>query len=223
MTPAAAINSLRKNTQYFLSFYQITIAGDTGTSRPMNYYIDTRHGFTFTRPGRRLRNRQHNVPAYMMSSSAAAAGPNSIGFRTHSIRMEKEGAIAMGSIAGYPADTLGPDLMVTGALSGCSFCILADPNVANRIWVAHVKAGAAGGYNLRNHLQQNGHFSIAPNAAITVYGSRPAGGGPGYDSATEHVSIVGIRTGNTWAIWGQVYLPTHPTSPFSIARVDRVF
>ncbi len=224
MQPAAAIAKLRKDAQYFLTYYQVTIAGDTGTSRPMTYYIDVKAGSNYTKSGKLLKFKQHITPFYNMAPVSPAAGPNAIPFSTHSIRMDKENGTPLGAIGGYPVDTSGPDILVTGGLSSCSFCAVSDPTVPNRVWVAHIQAGMNGGNNLKTQLQATGNFLAAPGAGVTVYGARPAAtGGLGYDMVSERVSIIGVRTGNTWAIWAQVYRsPAHPT-PYAIVRVDRVF
>ena len=118
------------------------------------------------------------------------------------------GTAAMGF---YRLDATGPNIMLTGQLSGCSFVMM--PAGPGWLDVAHVKPQQITGKAL--HANLGGALA---NAAI--YGDSTEGGF--YDSDTRVVSIVGVRSGGQWRIYAQKQKPGHAMD-YSIKSLYQIF
>jgi hypothetical protein len=93
----------------------------------------------------------------------------------------------------YALDGQGRGLMVTGELSGCCFCWLAQ---GNDLWCIHVQPQAGiDGTALQNTLRVNGRFANAPGTRLGTYGRKnyPAG----------RASVIGVRRAGRWRLFAQ--------------------
>ncbi len=204
---AIAYNTLVANPGQFLKQYPVRIYGDMGASGIANYTL-LNLGQS-RRPGSRLGTlRMHATESFEVRSNGAML-PGMAGhpFTAHSIHMDL-GAAAMGF---YRLDGAGPNIMVTGQLSGCSFAMLsAGPG---QVDVAHVKPVAMTGQTLYANIT-----GAIPNAH--VYGAAATGGH--YDSLDRVVSIIGVRSGGQWSIYVQKQDPG-PNIDYSIKSVYRIY
>jgi hypothetical protein len=138
-----------------------------------------------------------------MAAIAAVGGVgNGRVFNAHSIHMDG-GIAAMGF---YNLGIGGPDIMVTGQLSGCSFIMVAA--AAGTVNVAHVHPTGTTGALLRAAL-------IAANPGAQIYGVGH------YDSNDRTVSIMGVRTGTAWRIYAQKHDST--TGDYRIKSVYQIW
>ena len=189
INPAIAFHSLVNGPEAFLKRYPIRIFGDVNASGIAQYAIEN-CGNSF-RPGSIFgTHRLHATESFNIRAIIAGMhGPGSHIFQAHSVHMDG-GIGAMGS---YRLDATGPNIMVTGQLSGCAFVI--DPVGGNNVDVAHIKPIGITGSNLAATLAGN-----HPNAF--VYGATAGHGF--YDSNDRVVSIIGIRdAGGAWKIYAQ--------------------
>ena len=116
----------------------------------------------------------------------------------------------------YVLDGSGDGLMVTGELSGCCFCWVAQ---GAALWCIHVQpkginpatGNAIDGAALHVLLQATGRFQGAPGAAIGTYGANQYG--------TKRASVVGVRLATGWTLYAQ----TSSTSFQSVADASRIY
>jgi hypothetical protein len=116
----------------------------------------------------------------------------------------------------YVLDGSGDGLMVTGELSGCCFCWVAQ---GATLWCIHVQpkginpatGNAIDGAALHVLLQATGRFHGAPGTAIGTYGANQYG--------TKRASVVGVRLATGWTLYAQ----TSSTSFQSVADASRIY
>ncbi len=187
--PAIAYNTLVANPGEFLKRYAIRIFGATAASGQANYVMVNRVGAA-SRPGSILGTlHMHGTESFEIRAQAVAVGLVGKLFVAHSIHMDV-GAAAMGF---YRLGPLGPNIMLTGQLSGCSFVML--PVGPGQLDVAHVQPQGQTGQALYGQVT-----GALPNAL--VYGASGTSGN--YDSVDRRASIVGVRGGNgEWRIFAQ--------------------
>lgn len=198
MDTDAAYQLLLTETEDFLKTYPLMISGSPRASGQVEYSIDNRPGVTY-RPGKTLGTRRwHSTEAFNIRH--AGASNHAYTFNAYSIHMDT-GAAAMNPFALPVAG--GPDIMLTGQLSGCSFVILPG---GNSIRVAHVRPmpGVAATVLRTNLVRGN------PNAHV-VYGVHNLAGF--YDNYIRSVAVVGVRTFGSWAVYAQK-LDNSPASNF---------
>ena len=192
LNPAVSYNTLVANPGGFLKTYPVRIFGDAGASGPVNYTMINRG--PSMRPGSKLGTfKMHATESFEIRSGAAmlAVLPGHGGhlFLAHSVHMDV-GTAAMGF---YLLGAGGPNIMVTGQLSGCSFVMLPGA-VAGQVNVGHVQPQGMTGQALHGNLT-----GILANAQI--YGASGTRGN--YDTADRAASIIGVRVGGHWRIYAQ--------------------
>lgn len=207
LTPLQALQALSLHPKTFLERHPVRIAGQNQPSGVLMYQFNSRNlGASTQRPGSILRtHRMHGTEAFSIDTM-----PGGTAFLAHSVQMVSS-AIAPIALYTLPAAG-GPNIMVTGALSGCSF-------IAN--------AGAAGGVDCA-HLQPIGETAqqlqtrLSPNYTV-VYGVHDYAhtvvmpDGPRRD---RNVTILGVRRGGQWKIYAQ---KLDILNSYSIRSVQRIY
>ncbi|MGV2334359.1 MAG UNVERIFIED_CONTAM: hypothetical protein LVR18_09665 [Planctomycetaceae bacterium] len=131
---------------------------------------------------------------FAASKTTGIDGKYSTALRVHNVRMiPKTEDVDVSDIEPYVLDGTGPDLMVTGQLSGCVFVVQQMPT---GLVVAHIQPGGnrQSGDVLRETIRLMGRFR-GHGRVTKVFGI-----GKDY-SVRAHV--VGIRTGGTWHLYAQ--------------------
>lgn len=213
INPIAAYNNLIAAPGNFLKQYPVRIFGATTPSGVTNYFLLNRG--PSKRPGSLLGTlSMHDTESFEIRAAGGAmaavgAGHGGHPFLAHSIHMDL-GTAAMGF---YRLDGAGPNIMVTGQLSGCSFAMLSGG--PGQVDVAHIKpVGAMTGQNLYANLT-----GAVVNAQ--VYGAADMSGH--YDSHDRVVSIIGVRTpAGQWIIFAQKQSPGQ-NYDYSIKSVYRIY
>lgn len=186
-----ALYQLRNMPQSFLGTHLVVTAGAPQSGQRLYYFGYTDLGFNPTVTGN----------GFKFSTSAATLDTRQSGYdsqsytalQVHNVRMiPATEDIDVSAIEPYVLDGTGPDIMVTGQLSGCVFCVRQEPG---RLIVAHIQPGGRrqGGAMLRNTLKLMGRFQ--------GYGRITHVFGVGDYTARAHV--LGVRTGGVWRIFGQ--------------------
>jgi hypothetical protein len=191
LNTGAAYNTLLANPGGFLKNYPVRIFGDAHASGLANYTM-VNVGASM-RPGSIMGNlKMHATESFAIRSAAAmmalAAGHGGHAFQAHSIHMDV-GTAAMGF---YVLGAGGPNIMVTGQLSGCSFVMIPGA-IAGQVRVAHVQPQGMTGQALAAQLT-----GIANSQ---VYGASATTGN--YDAVDRAASIIGCRIGGQWCIYAQ--------------------
>ena len=182
MTAKTALYKLKSDTQNFLRNNLVVCAGGAvSAQRPFNFghhgaYIAPRAGvnevFTFT-----------TIP---LNDSEKPVCDN--------VRMIKNSeALNLASIETYVL-TAGCELMITGQLSGCAFCVLQQ---GNTLTVAHIQPGGLrnmDGTQLKAALVNAGRFNGIAAPLTAVYGRGD------YNS---HAYVIGVCRSGNWELWGQ--------------------
>jgi hypothetical protein len=187
IAPNVAFNDLTNNVTGFLKKYPVRIFGATAASGVVAYCLKNR-GASF-RPGSVLGTLSMKATeSFDIRAMAAIAAVGGVGngqvFNAHSVHMDLNQA----AMHFYNLDNAGPNIMVTGQLSGCSFVMRAG--AAGSVDVAHVSPAGTTGALLIAALQ-----AAFPAALIYGVGS--------YDSNDRVVSILGVRGGTGWRIFAQ--------------------
>ena len=123
VTPSQAIAQLATNPSSFLRKYPVRIFGDPKGSHVASYRIED--SGDSTRPGRRvLSSRRDETQRFDIRPRGVAFGnpAGSVWFDAHSVKMFEGRSPYEIGVYTLPARE-GPNLMVTGQLSGCSFAI----------------------------------------------------------------------------------------------------
>ena len=206
ITPAIAYNTLVANPGDFLRRYPVRIFGATAASGVAMYVMDNRG--QSRRPGSVLGTlNMHTTESFDVRSAAIVFGGNGHPFSAHSVHMD----VGTGAMGFYRLDGTGPNIMVTGQLSGCSFVMM--PVGANDVDVAHIKPHQITGKTLHDNLSNT--FANA-----VIYGDSKDGGF--YDSDTRVVSIVGVRFAGEWRMYAQKQKPG-TSYDYSIKSVYQIY
>lgn len=187
--PLQAIQELQTQPAQFLARYPVRIFGDPSGSHVSSYRIED--SVASLRPSKVLRT--HSMQAtqsFQIRARGSALGnpPNSVWFDAHSVKMFDNHRPSDSGIYTLPV-TGGPNLMLTGQLSGCAFAI--EDKGDGSLVVAHIRPTPQGldAATLQSALQQSPGWT-------TVYGRDDY-------SAMRVVSIVGVRVSGRWHIWAQ--------------------
>ncbi|MEM9552811.1 MAG: hypothetical protein AAGC60_01010 [Acidobacteriota bacterium] len=199
MTPQQLFNHLRARPAYIVRYYQLTIAGgpvDAWTQ----FAFAPRVGVTNPRPGRFFgRLNMHRAQAFRLTH-APLPGPPHV-FPAYNVRMQNAGTYAIAALNGLLLPEPGPPaLMLTGQLSGCTFCC---KRVGGGVLAAHLRPAAGGGAGLALNLsvRNNGRFAGHAGPLDGVYGRMQYNGLGGFARA----AVVGSRIGGQWQFYGQEY------------------
>ena len=188
-----ALNALMAHPRTFLKKNPLRIAGSNQPSGVYNFAI------------------WNAGTMFRITSDVMLAGPNNFVFPAHSIFMEQS-TVAPIQLHSIPT-AAPPNILVTGALSGCSIILEDGPNPGD------VQAA---------HLQPNGETAvqletrIAPNYQH-VYGmtrydhTAPTLSGPKSDRT---VTIVGVRVNGAWKIYAQKLDLMHN---YAVKSVNRIY
>jgi hypothetical protein len=120
----------------------------------------------------------------------------------HAVRMiPKIEAIVLNQLEGYLLDGNGPDLMITGQLTRCSFVMRQQ---GNDVVCIHIEPGGVHptSANLKTEIVNNGAFAHYPGALTRVFGL------PDY---AIYAYVLGIRRAGVWEIWAQHWSGTQIT------------
>lgn len=211
MTPQEAFNELRTNTEYFLKYYPINIFGCPGPhhadqANTKQVYIHKRDPsapgstpskkvghYGATRPGRTFSWRKHEISSFKIQpANVAPAGVSRQLIIAHSVPMHFENTITINALDAYLLDNAQDGVMVTGQLSGCTFCVA--PAGGNNLACTHIKpVGAAGGGPLQTNINNNGAFSTHPGPLTTF----------GRNDYPAYATVIGVRAAGTWRIYAQ--------------------
>jgi hypothetical protein len=187
-----ALYRLRTDPLGFLRSNLLSIAGASQSTARLYYFgfhdgfvrsAMTNEGFKFA-PDR----------VFAASTTAGMDGKSTTAVSVHNVRMiPSTEDIDVSDIEAYTLGPGGPDLMVTGQLSGC---VLAVQKQAANLVVAHIQPGGKRqtGPMLRETIRLMGRFR--GHGRVT----RVFGIGKDY-SARAHV--VGVRTGGAWHLYAQ--------------------
>ena len=209
MNGQQALASLMAHPRTFLRRYPLRIAGANLPSGVLPFWIW--YWQASARPGTVLRTlRMHATDSFRMASQAVLAGANSHNFNAHSIFMAQSNVpIVLHRIAAGAA----PNILITGALSGCSFIVNAGPNPGD-IDCAHLQPNGESGHAL--------HARLKP-LYNQVYGlerydhTTPTPGGPRRD---RNVTIIGVRVSGRWKIYAQ---KLDLQNQYAIRSVHRIY
>ncbi len=190
--PVAAFNQLTTEPVRFLKTYPLKITGAMGASGVSQYLLGARG--PSQRPGRFMGT--HN----WKTTESFNIRPDNVVARAYLPGAHQFGAHSIQMNVGTPALTFyqlpaagGPNIMLTGQLSGCSFVIL--PPAGGNLNVAHVQPVTRdASMTLRNNLAAAYHGGF-------VYGIRNARGF--YKSKIHEVAVVGVRSAGSWRIFAQ--------------------
>lgn len=195
MKTSTALYQLKSFPETFLRSNLLIIAG-VGRSGVVDYYIEPKDT-----------NNQRYNEAFKFTSFSGDERREKL--QVHNVRMiPKTEAFNPKEIEAYSLDG-GPDLMITGQLSGCAFAV-AKPGAT---LVAHIQPGGGRGegHDLRNTLVKDGRFKGYANAPVKVFG---------LGDYTAYAYIVGIRNGNDWQFFAQQV--TGPGADVQITNVIRL-
>lgn len=124
-------------------------------------------------------------------------GPNeSVKFSAYSVEMQTFASVDVTQIKPFILGSSGPDIMVTGQLSGCSFCMMPHKN-GQELVCAHIQPQIPGNHAkaLQESLAKDGRFAGLPDGEIVVYGKK--------DYKDFRTTILGVRKNGRWAIYTQ--------------------
>lgn len=192
LLPAVSYLTMIANPGGFLKNYPVRIFGDAGASGIAIYTMINRGASK--RPDSFWGTRKlHDTESFDIRSAAAmgaiAPGHGGHAFPAHSIHMD----VGAGAMAFYTLGAAGPNIMVTGQLSGCSF-VMVPGAVLGQVDVAHVQPHGMSGQILHGAL-------TGAIAHAQVYGASATRGN--YDGNDRAASIIGVRTGAIWRIYAQ--------------------
>jgi len=194
LDPHVVYNTLLANPSGTLRNYLFRIFGSPDPSGVSAYRLMNRG--PSQRPSSSVGNlKMHDTESFDIRSQNSIVGvapANSFFFNAHSIHMDA-GALEMDF---YALGGAGPNIVVTGQLSGCSFIM--RPGAAGAVDVAHVRA--VDGLAPATLATALAHM---PNAQ--VYGGIDTTGN--YDFHDREASIIGVRTAGQWAIYAQKQQP----------------
>ncbi len=206
--PATALQSLIAHPKTFLSKYPIRIAGAKVASGIIQYYIYNRDFGHSLRPGSVLRTqRMHDTECFYIDNQGMHGGH---GFQAHSVEMVQS------NVAAVPFYTLpaagGPDIMVTGALSGCTF--LVDVGAGGAIQCAHLQPNGESGTALNNRMLGQHDAVYGRNNYSHLHDAANV------NSFDRTVTIIGVRRNGEWKVYAQ---KLDTMQAMSIRSVHRIY
>jgi len=204
MRPQTALYQLRRSPAVFLRNYAVTIFGGAVSGQrtvPFGHHPTQPRGAGA--PNEAFRFGQPVV--YSTSST-----PQNLA--VHNVRMiPNTESIDLADLEAYSLGAGGPDIMVTGQLSDCSFAVL---SAGGNHLVAHVQSGGVRvrPAELKAILQRTGRFhGHADQRLNRVFGR---------GDYTCLASVLGVRVGGQWQIYAQHYTGSGVT--FRITDVTRL-
>jgi hypothetical protein len=159
-------------TRYFIGYHDMFVGGGT-----------TNEGFKLS-----------NDPMMARSTISGSDGKTSTSVNVHNVRMiPGTEPVDLSDIEAYTLGNGGPDLMVTGQLSGCVFVVRQN---GATLTVAHIQPGGTrqSGPMLRQTIRLMGRFG-ALGRVTHVFGV-------GREYLTR-AHVVGVRTGGAWHLYAQ--------------------
>lgn len=214
MTPTTALYHLTQFPRRHLADALYSIVGG-----PLN---QTYNFFIGTYQGHELRFGNANYAFYVSTAPVSMEASGRIQRQLHSFRMiQNHEALDITAIPFYTLDGGGPDIVVTGSLTGCSIVALRH---AGTLLVAHirpmrniVRGGVqthtnVSGLTLETELSNHGRFAGHPGSALTVYGASR------YPS--HRATVVGVRKGAEWRLYAQSFAGMLPNT--TITNVTRI-
>lgn len=207
ISPAIAYQKMINDTENFLRKYPIRIFGCAGGSGLVWCALSYRG--VAKRPGSIFGTKNLHVTESfeIRPGNDIFNAANAHRFRAHTVHMDN----GLANRVNYRLTGVGPQIMVTGQLSGCSF-VIQPVGVGGAIDVAHIKPVGMTGKVLANTLRANQQNTI-------VYGARASH--RYYDSDKRVVSIVGVRTGGVWRVYCQKQDPMGLA--YTIRSVYRIY
>jgi hypothetical protein len=188
-----ALYQMRTAPEQFLRSNFLSIAGHS-QSTALTYHFgyhdtfvrspSTNEGFRFA-PNR----------VFVASTTAGVDGKTSTTVPVHAVRMiPSTEDVDLSDIEPYLLGPGGPDLMVTGQLSGCVFAVQQIPA---GLVVAHIQPGGRrqAGPMLRESVRLMGRFR-GHGRVTHVFGV-----GRDYQARAH---VLGVRTGGTWQLYAQM-------------------
>ena len=198
MKPETALYQLRTMPQAFLENNLVVIAGKS-TSGVFQFSFGA-HKNPPTGPGAPNEAFMFSEHPFVMDTPASV--------RVHNVRMvPNTEEFDAGSIPAYSLGG-GPDIMVTGQLSGCTFCVFGQP--ASPV-VAHIQPRPKEGLDaaaLRTKLRDEGKFTGHDGGVSQIFGV------PDYPA---YAYVVGVKVAGAWQIYGQ-----QVSTPGNAARITGV-
>lgn len=192
MDSRQALSALQADPKGFLRKYTVRVAGHPSVSGIQQYYIGPRAA----------------TPNFFDINNIPSAAATS--FMAWSVLMVHYNAVNPGALQPLVVSANGgPDIMVTGLLNGCTFCML---KVQNGVAMTHVKPTGIDAIKLHTTLTTQGRFQNNPSPFQTF------GQASDY-TGTEDATLIGIRKGGIWKVYAQIH--TRTQSP--ILRVNRIF
>jgi hypothetical protein len=188
-----ALTSLQADPKSFLQKYTVRIAGHPTVSGIQQYYISPRA----------------LAANYFDINTLSIANVGAKSFMAWSVLMVYYNAVDPQALQPLIVSASGgPDIMVTGLLNGCTFCMLKVPN---GVAMTHVKPMGIDAVKLHTKLTTQGRFQNHPSPFQTF------GQASDY-TGSEDATLVGIRQAGTWKVYAQIH--TRMQSP--IRRVSRI-
>jgi len=197
MKASTAVYQLKTFPETFLRNNLLIIAGVKTSGVINNYYIESKDSA----------NSSYNE-AFKFTNFSSSENKDTVA--VHNVRMIPISEdFKHTAIESYPL-TGGPDLMITGQLTGCTFV---TANGGGSTLVAHIQPGGSrgSGQELRDNVLKNGRFKNHANQAVTVFGVGD------YQGAAY---VVGVRIGGQWQLYGQMV--TGPGTNAQITSVKRI-
>ena len=183
----SALSQLKANPIDFLHFNIIMMGGPPTSGE---------HHFYFGKHGRDPGPQPNGVQACFRLNHIDSGFIDPVQITCKNVRMipatEK---FDVADIEAYSLGGMGADILVTGQLSGCAFCVL---KLGANVVVAHIQPGGTRGTgaNLQTLLQKSGRFHGFKNWQLTyVYGAAI--------NYAARAYAVGIRQNGEWRIFGQ--------------------
>jgi hypothetical protein len=182
-----ALYQLKTNPMSFLSNNLLSISG-VGQSGPKVFYFCYYDNIA---PGVNEGFKMQSFPNN--SVKTGIDGKSYTAIRVQNVRMNPNTEdLDVSDIEPYVLDGTGADVMVTGQLSACIFCVRQE---AGRLIVAHIQPGGKRqtGKTLRQTLKLMGRFN-GGNRITHVFG---------LGDYPIRAHVVGLRTGGTWRLYAQ--------------------
>ena len=203
--PSIALQELMAQPREFLETYRLRIAGANAGSGVYNYFIS--NDGVSQRPGKLLKtHHMHSTEAFRIQPGVGA-NPGAHPFATYSIQMAQSNVVP---IVLYTIPAGGPNIMVTGVLSGCSFIVNLGPG--GLIQCAHLQPNGETGTQLNNRLNPVG-YSV-------IYGRNSYNHQDSSNVYDRNVVIVGVRQAGQWKIYAQ---KQDHLNAYAIVSVNRIY